>query len=326
MLKLADHWVWDSWYVHDGQQHHGFFLRASRALHDPDRRHLRATIGHATSADLRSWTLLPDALVAADAPAWDDLAAWTGSVVQGSDGRWYLYYTGVGRAERGLVQRIGLAVSDDLVHWRRHGDGPLLEADPRWYEKLDQGAWHDEAWRDPWVFADPGGDGWHMLTTARAAEGAPEERGVIGHARSSDMLSWQAQPPLSKPAGFGQLEVPQVAVVDGQPLLIFCCQPPQLAPRRRALPPAGDVYAAPVDDVSGPYDIELARPVAHPSLYAARLVEHRPGSWSLIGFRDIEDGRFVGELTDPIPVRYDQADGLVAADPSSSCSPTHSGH
>lgn len=314
MLRLSDHWVWDSWYVHDGQQHHGFFLRASRALHDPDRRHLRASIGHAVSTDLRSWTLRPDALVPADAPAWDDLATWTGSVVHGPDDRWYLFYTGVSRTERGLVQRIGLAVSDDLTHWHRHGNRPLLEADPRWYEKLHQTAWFDEAWRDPWVFPDPHGDGWHMLITARAADGPPDERGVIGHARSDDLITWEVQPPLSKPAGFGQLEVPQVAVVDGQPLLIFCCQPTHLAPQRRATPPEGDVYAVPADDVLGPYDIELARPFAHRSLYAARLIEQQSGSWSLIGFRDIENGSFVGELTDPIAVRYDPTRGLVAAD------------
>jgi beta-fructofuranosidase len=314
MLHLPDHWVWDSWYTHDGQQHHAFFLRASRALLDPDRRHLRASVGHAVSTDLRSWTLLPDALVPADAPAWDDLATWTGSVVAGPDGRWYLFYTGVSRAESGRVQRIGLAVSDDLVHWHRDGSGPLLEADQRWYEKLHQAAWFDEAWRDPWVFPDPDGDGWHMLITARDRDGAPEERGVIGHARSADLLTWEVQPPLSKPAGFGQLEVPQVAVVDGQPLLIFCCLPPEMAPRRRAVPPDGAIWAVPATSLIGPYDVELARPFRHPSLYAARLVQDMDGEWALIGFRNVEDGRFVGELTDPIPVRYEPTAGLVAAE------------
>ena len=80
------------------------------------------------------WQLVADALVPADAPSWDDLATWTGCTVRGPDGRWYLFYTGVGRAEDGLVQRIGLAVSDDLTTWHRHGAGPLVEADPSWYE------------------------------------------------------------------------------------------------------------------------------------------------------------------------------------------------
>jgi beta-fructofuranosidase len=88
MLRLADAWTWDFWLAKDGDAYHVFFLRASRALSDPHRRHWRAGIGHAVSHDLRNWTLLPDALVHADPPAFDDLATWTGSVVRAPDGSW----------------------------------------------------------------------------------------------------------------------------------------------------------------------------------------------------------------------------------------------
>ena len=193
-FRLADHWVWDSWLADDGQDYHLFFLRASRALRDPDRRHRRASIGHAVSADLENWTLLPDALVAGDEPSWDDMATWTGSTVQGHDGRWHLFYTGVSRAEDGLRQRIGSAVSDDLISWERTGAGPL-EADPRWYEKLGEGTWPDEAWRDPFVFYDDDSRQWQMLVTARAATGDPDARGVVGHAVSDDLEHWTVRPP-----------------------------------------------------------------------------------------------------------------------------------
>ena len=66
-LSLADSWVWDFWFADDGERYHLFFLRASRALLDPDRRHRRASLGHAVSTDLRHWTLRADALVADDA-------------------------------------------------------------------------------------------------------------------------------------------------------------------------------------------------------------------------------------------------------------------
>jgi beta-fructofuranosidase len=307
MLRLPDHWVWDSWYAQDDDGlRHVFFLRASRALLDPHRRHLHAAIGHAVSTDLRSWRLVADALVPADTPGWDDLATWTGSTLRGPDGRWYMFYTGVSRAENGLVQRIGLAISDDLTTWHRHGTDPLLEADPTWYELLDRDMWYEQAWRDPWVFPDPAGGGWHMLVTARANHGPAAERGVIGYATSDDLVNWIVQPPLSAPAGFGHLEVPQVAVVDNQPLLLFCTNAavsPQHADHR--------IWVATGPTIHGPWDIASAQPLPHPNIYAPRLVPALDGHWALIGFLDEVDGEFVGELTDPIPVRYRPGAGLV---------------
>ncbi|PZG24242.1 glycosyl hydrolase family 32 [Micromonospora craterilacus] len=311
MLRLPDHWVWDSWYAQDDDGlRHAFFLRASRALLDPDRRHRRASIGHAVSTDLRSWRLLADALVPADSPSWDDLATWTGCTVRGPDQRWYLFYTGVGRAEDGLVQRIGLAVSDDLVTWHRHGDGPIVVADPTWYELLDREMWYEHAWRDPWVFPDPDGNGWHMLITARANHGPADDRGVVGHATSPDLLNWTVQPPLSTPAGFGHLEVPQVAVVDGQPLLLFCTN--AFAAGRES---EHRLWVATAPTVRGPWDVASAQPIAQPHLYAPRLVPDADG-WALIGFVDHADGEFVGELSDPVPVRYQRTTGLVAGTPT----------
>ena len=305
MLRLPDHWVWDSWYTTDDDgRHHVFFLRASRALLDPERRHRRASIGHAVSRDLRTWELVADALVPADGPAWDDLATWTGSVVRGPDRRWYLFYTGVrddggGRA----VQRIGLAVSDDLDTWHRSGGKPLVEPDPTWYADGDRADWAGEAWRDPWVFPSPDGDGWHMLLTAHAKDGDPQDRGVIGHAFSPDLLNWQVGPPLTRPGGFGHLEVPQVAVVDGQPLLLFCSN---LGPRAAA----DQVWVVPGPAVTGPWDLSLARPVPCPGLYAPRLVRDARNRWNLIGFVSERDGAFAGELSDPVAVRYTAAEGL----------------
>ena len=141
-LRLPDRWLWDFWFARDGDDVHVFYLQAPRALGDPELRHVNATIGHAVSRDLRDWRILPDALGPGAPGAFDDLATWTGSIVE-HDGRWMLLYTGVSRAEGAGAQRIGLASSADLLRWERHG--MVLEADPRWYEP--------PAWRDPWVEA-----------------------------------------------------------------------------------------------------------------------------------------------------------------------------
>ncbi len=312
-LRLPDHWMWDSWFVDDGADHHVFFLRASRALVDPHRRHLRAAVGHAVSGDLRTWTLLPDALVHSDSPAWDDLAIWTGSVVRGRDGQWHLFYTGISRAHGAKLQRVGRAVSDDLLTWHRAHDGPVSVADPEWYETRQADGSGIDTWRDPWVFADPAGDGWHMLVTARGNDGDPAGRGVIGHARSADLVEWTAGPPLSRPAGFVDLEVPQVAEVDGHLVLVFSCLPGDVA-RRHDARPLGSVWVVDAPSVVGPFDVDRAIPFAHPDLYAGRVVADGDGGCSLLGFHngeDRDDREFGGELSDPIAVGYRPDAGLL---------------
>jgi beta-fructofuranosidase len=309
LLRLPDHWIWDSWTADDGERYHLFFLRASRALLDPDRRHLRASIGHATSTDLQNWRVGPDALVHADSPAWDDMATWTGSVVQADDQRWWLFYTGVSRAERGLVQRVGAAVSDDLVEWHRLGTEPLVEAAPQWYAASRHSI---VAWRDPFVIRDPGGGGWHMLVTANGRDGAAGRSGVIGHARSGDLHSWEVQPPLTDPAGFNHLEVSQIRVVDGMPLLMFSCRVTGTIPGRRGSDASGNVWSVRGESLLGPWDLTQAIVLDHPTLYAGQLIQDRVGRWWVLGFADLPNPYFSGELLDAVPVRVGR-DGLEVA-------------
>jgi len=305
MLALPDSWVWDFWFADDGERYHLFFLHASRALHDPHRRHLRASVGHAVSTDLRNWQRVPDALVRGDAPAYDDVATWTGSVVQGPDRLWHMFYTGASRDDGGLIQTVALATSTDLLTWHKHEDNPLVRADPRWYERWGDSTWFDEAWRDPWVFADPDGDGWHMLITARANHGPVDDRGVVGHARSHDLLAWEVQPPLSQPgAGFGQLEVLQLEIVDGRAVLLFNCLRGELSASRQQTGATGGVWAVTADHPLGPYDVEKAAPLSDDSLYVGRLIKDHDGVWKLLAFHNKgPDGQFVGAITDPMPVK-----------------------
>jgi beta-fructofuranosidase len=299
MLELPDSWVWDFWLARDGDSYHLFFLYASRALHDPDRRHGRASIGHAMSDDLRNWTRLPDALVRGEAGDFDETATWTGSVVRAPDGRWCMFYTGA----RGPIQTIGLATSDDLITWHKYDGNPVTAADPRWYEKYDGTAWFDEAWRDPWVYPDPDGDGWHMLITARAGHGPADDRGVVGHARSADLFHWEVQPPLSEPgAGFGHLEVFQVEVVDGRVVLLFNCLRGQLASWRKVTGGTGGIWSVVADSPTGPFDISKATPLTDDSLYVGRLVRDVDGSWVLLAFHNEGPHGFVGSISDPMAV------------------------
>ncbi|WP_220699248.1 family 43 glycosylhydrolase [Nocardioides cavernaquae] len=315
-MRLPESWVWDFWLLDDGERYHVFFLFASRALKEPNARHYRASIGHAVSDDLTNWERVPDVMVRSDAPAWDDLATWTGSVVRHPDGRWFMFYTGSTLAPGGSnIQRIGYATSDDLMSWDKVGHF-VLEADPKWYERFGAGLWHDEAFRDPWVFADPDGDGWHMLITARANHGAggPDDgvdRGVVGHAWSPDLERWEHRGPLTSPGeGFGQIEVVQTQEIDGRHVLMFSTGAEHIYGERAGEATSGVWYAR-AESALGPFDLANAQRIGGKELYVGKLIRDRDtGETKFLAFVTDVDGEFVGEIIDPMTVEWD-GDGLV---------------
>jgi beta-fructofuranosidase len=215
-----------------------------------------------------------------------------------------MLYTGVSSADNGLVQRIGLATSSDLIRWTKHPANPVIAADPRWYELLDLTAWWDGAWRDPWVFRDPEGHGFHALVTARAARGRPDGRGVVGHAVSDDLVSWKVQAPLTETGEFGHLEVPQVEIVNATAVLVFSTAADDVSERRRRRGPVGTgTYICQGGSLLGPFDLALARPISIPHLYSGRLVHRHDGSWVMLGVVNVDaGGTFVGEIGDPIDI------------------------
>lgn len=301
-LRLDDRWVWDFWIADTGTDYHLFFLSAPRALIDPNRRHRNPSIGHAVSEDLVRWTVLPDALTRGEPGRWDDIATWTGSVIE-VGGTWFMLYTGLSTDSDGLVQRIGLATSQDLTHWERYGQRPIIEADPTWYEMLGDSTWHDQAWRDPWVVADPAGDGYHALICARSRIGPPDARGVIGHAVSPDLLTWEVRPPLVSPSGFGHMEVPQVVPTGDSAVLVFSTDDSTLSVARQSGRPATGTYICRGPGLLGPFAVPESVPIRRQSsLYAGKLVRQRDGRLALMGFVNVVDGAFVGEISDPLPI------------------------
>jgi beta-fructofuranosidase len=307
MLDLPDHWVWDFWVCRDDLDlFHAFFLKAPRSLGDPQLRHRHASVGHATSPDLSTWTRVEDALGPQPEPAFDDLAVWTGSTVRAPGGEWRMFTTGLSRAEDGRVQRIGVATSGDLSAWRR-SPMPLLEADPRWYAVV--GAGQDEThWRDPWVFCADDGV-WHLLATARSARTGGA---VIAHALSRDLGTWEVVPPLSLPSRrFAWAEVLSVTRVEGCWALLFSC----LSDQMPSDPPgAGGVWSMPVPDAAWTdgagagdplLDLDAASRLTTESLYVGKLVPLGDGTVRFLAFHHQDgEGRFVGGVVDPLAVEW----------------------
>lgn len=300
-LSFEDRWVWDSWFaeeVVDGRKrHHMFFLNAPKSLGDPELRHVNARVGHAVSDDLKTWTEVGEAIGPSTSPAWDDLATWTGSTVQAPDGTWVMYYTAVSKAEDGHVQRIGMATSKDMMTWTKHPD-PILEANGAHYERLGDSSWVDEAWRDPQVFQDPATGTWHMFVTARAKVGDVDARGVVGHATSPDMKTWTAQPPLSAPDRFAEIEV----LSHANPLTGPELTSSTYAHRQVGPDAISGMFSVPATTPAGPVDMRRAQPITTPELYAGHVVEGPDGTQQIFAFRDTDaTGKFHGEVIGPIP-------------------------
>ena len=307
-LALPDHWVWDFWIERDENAWHVFYLKAPRSLGDPDRRHLNATIGHGISGDLKTWEIVSDPFGPGRPGDWDDLATWSGSVVRADD-VWWMFYTGVSSVDDGRIQRIGVAVSDDLMTWSKLPENPICSADLRWYEGFDQASWYEEAWRDPWVFPDPGGNGFHIFVTARASSGPVSTRGVIGHAVSADLVEWSVRRPVFAPESFGHMEVPQQVTVDGRHYVIYSV-PGDMQPGVRPKDALTGIGYAIADQPTGPFrpgPTSFIYADHHGSLYAGKIVFIDDRPMMLGTMHRGSDGGYRCEISDPIPI-------IVAAD------------
>lgn len=303
-FSLPEHWVWDFWFADDGERHHLFYLHAPKSLGDPNLRHRNARIGHASSTDLRTWDNHGQVFDAGPAPSFDGSATWTGSVLKGPDGLWRMFYTGsrfLSPDTATNIETVGVATSPDLMVWEKQ-PGPICSADSQWYETLGTSSWPEEAWRDPWVFRNDADNRWDMLITARAKTGADDDRGVVGHAISTDLATWQVQAPLSAPgAGFGHLEVFQVIEIGGRTHLIFCCDAAKLGGARTG--ETGGVWSQPIDAMPATVDPRAARLLVPEALYAGRAVIDRDGRPFLMAFHNVDaDGKFGGGISDPIPL------------------------
>jgi hypothetical protein len=171
--------------------YHLFFIRNNTTLPAD----LTETdFGHAISTDLYHWTQQPVAF-AVDRGEWDNWHLWAPSVFE-YQGLYWMFYTGVtywpGEFER--TQRIGLAVSSDLVTWNRYYD-PVFDASQvnwTWSDPLNS----LPAFRDAFVMPDPRAPGsWLMYYTASLA--ADTAATVVGVAASTgDFHAWQDVKPL----------------------------------------------------------------------------------------------------------------------------------
>ncbi len=164
---------------------------------------------HAASDDGLSWRLLLNAFHCGDPGDADDDEIWSVGVVE-RDRQYSMLYTGLARAEDGLVQRTLLATSTDLLHWTKRGI--VASADPRWYDVGPRPEGR-VSWRDAKPIQIDGT--FFALVCAHERDGPLLRRGCIGLLASQDGESWETRPPIHMPRLAWDLECPQLFQVDG---------------------------------------------------------------------------------------------------------------
>lgn len=118
--------------------------------------------------------------------SWRDGAAWERGglykcFLMEHENRFYLFYNAKDAETGDWTEQIGMAVSDDLFHWSRPFDHPVLPVTPH--------AWDGHFASDPQVFYDGAGKQWVMFYY-----GLGDLSACDGVAVSDDLYHWRKFP------------------------------------------------------------------------------------------------------------------------------------
>lgn len=218
-------WIWDNWFVHDGDQWHAFYLQLPKAV-GPERRwknnDFYKHVGHAVSRDLFHWTDQGSALCALSG-TWNDRHIATGSIIRHEE-RWWKFFTGRGTGGDG----VGIALSEDLTTWKTEPAPvvPLIDTFATQSDSYFEAEWEGDPVRwigisDPYIYPEAV-EGWfYLVLCSRILDVPIAESGCLTLMRSRDLRSWESAGILAWPRCFERMETPQLWVRDGRWILSF---------------------------------------------------------------------------------------------------------
>ena len=174
-------------------------------------------IAHAVSKDGISWRRVDNALFVGHPGEWDDDMLWTMDVCE-VNGKFEMYYTGLQRRDRGVVSKIGLAESDDLMSWqKKNRDHFPIEPKGVYYEAWNANPRKWLSFRDPFRFEHEGEV--YLLVCARSVTGPINRRGCVGLVRITN-FQVERLPPLLYPMVYDDVECPCVFELKGRFYLV----------------------------------------------------------------------------------------------------------
>jgi len=157
----------------------GRFVGTYHAYPEPGYEAGPAVIGLCYSEDLRTWEVRDPVLEPESACAWEAGGLYKSWLME-SDGIYYLFYNAKNKTEKSTpwTEEIGVAISTDLINWKRHSGNPVLKVGAA-------GEFDDIFASDPCVHRHR--DMWIMFYFGNCTDGHARD----GVAFSSDLLHWQ---------------------------------------------------------------------------------------------------------------------------------------
>ena len=165
-------------------------------------------IGHATTKDFQTWEIFEPCFYI-NPDGWDNGHVFAPFVVEKNDS-FYMFYTG---AAIDNTQRIGLAVSQDLFHWQRVGNQPVIR--PERYHWAFCPTHGGAACRDPHVIKQ-GNEYWMYYTAV-----TKDFKGCVARASSKNLLDWHDEGPAYIYSGLKHCESSNVQEFNGKSYLFF---------------------------------------------------------------------------------------------------------
>ena len=242
--KPKDGWVGDTIpFAHDGK----FYIYY---LHDERKGNTQDEYGYRTSWNLlitEDGVNIKDCKVVLPVGEYDDAdyACYTGSVIEGNDGNFHMFYTAQNNynpkyhRDGKPLQYVAHAISTDLINWEKLPE-LTFGADERIYEPFD--------WRDPFVFYNEEEKCFDMLLAARLRGASEKNGGCVGLCRSYDLIHWEAKEPFYNPESYMTHECPDLFKLGNKWYLVYSTFSEKFVTHYRMSDKLSGPWTSPIED------------------------------------------------------------------------------